>query len=49
MKVIGMALMEATAMGLGMDMDGEEWRGFKGLVEDSFWVMRYVWRFFRVW
>ncbi|ORY87439.1 hypothetical protein BCR35DRAFT_289504 [Leucosporidium creatinivorum] len=42
MQVIGLALMEATAMGLGMDMEGEEWAELKGLVKESFWVMRCI-------
>lgn len=42
MKVLGMALMEATAMGLGMDLEGEEWKGLRENVEDSFWVMRTI-------
>ncbi|KAM0754922.1 Clavaminate synthase-like protein [Meredithblackwellia eburnea MCA 4105] len=42
MKVIGMALMEATAIGLGMDLGGEEWKKLRGSVEDSFWVMRSI-------
>lgn len=37
MSTIGMALMAATAMGLGMDLEGEEWRGLKSKVDDSFW------------
>ena len=37
MSKIGMALMKATAMGLGMDLEGEEWKGLKASVEDSFW------------
>lgn len=39
-QVVGMALMEATAMGLGMDVQGEEWASLKELVAESFWVMR---------
>ena len=39
MKVIGMALMEATAMGLGLDLEGEEWATLKANVEDSFWCV----------
>jgi hypothetical protein len=42
MQVIGLALMEATALGLGMDLEGEEWLELKSLVNKSFWVMRYV-------
>lgn len=42
MKIIGMALLEATAMGLGLDMNGEEWDGLKKSAEKSFWVMRCI-------
>lgn len=42
MKIIGMALLEATAMGLGLDMKGEEWEGLKRSAEKSFWVMRCI-------
>ena len=39
MKVIGMALMEATALGLGLDLEGKEWATLKANVEDSFWCV----------
>lgn len=32
--------MEATAMGLGIDLEGEEWQELKKLTAESFWVMR---------
>jgi hypothetical protein len=34
--------MEATAIGLGMDLEGEEWKGLRENVENSFWVMRTI-------
>ena len=41
MQIIGRALMEATALGLGIDLESEEWK--KELeVKDSFWVMRCI-------
>ncbi|KAI5475481.1 oxoglutarate/iron-dependent oxygenase [Pseudohyphozyma bogoriensis] len=40
MKVLGLALLEATAMGLGLT--DEEWNEFKRLTEESFWVMRAI-------
>lgn len=39
MQVIGLALMEATAMGLGMDLAGDEWATLKESVRDSFWCV----------
>ena len=42
MKVLGMAVMEGMADGLGMRDD--EWRELKGLVDESFWVMRVIGR-----
>lgn len=39
MKVLGHALMEATALGLGMDLKGEEWAKLKESVGDSFWCV----------
>lgn len=36
-KVLGMAVMEAAAMGLGIDLEGEEWQRLRGTVDDSFW------------
>lgn len=40
MHVIGLALIEATAQGLGLTAD--EWAHLRGLVADSFWVMRCI-------
>lgn len=40
MKVLGMIVMEAMAIGLGMTPD--EWEGLKGCVDHSFWVMRII-------
>ena len=40
MLVVGRALMEATALGLGMDLEGDEWKEWKALIDASFWVMR---------
>lgn len=41
MQVIGRALMQATALGLGIDLESDEWE--KELkVNDSFWVMRCI-------
>lgn len=34
-----MALLEATALGLGLDLEGEEWRALKASGEDSFWSL----------
>lgn len=44
MHVIGHALMEATAMALGIDVggDSDEWQRMKGWVSDPFWVMRCI-------
>ncbi|GAA5826276.1 hypothetical protein JCM3770_001668 [Rhodotorula araucariae] len=44
MHILGYALMEATAMALGVDVDGEsdEWTRMKQWVEDPFWVMRTI-------
>ncbi|GAA5937860.1 hypothetical protein JCM10213_001914 [Rhodosporidiobolus nylandii] len=42
MHVLGMALMEATAVALGLDLDGEEWLKMKEWVADPFWVMRTI-------
>lgn len=42
MKIVGMALLEATGEGLGLDMQGEEWKELKRSVENSFWVMRAI-------
>lgn len=43
--VIGSALMEATALGLGMDLEGEEWKQMEEMTAESFWVMRSVFSF----
>ncbi|CAL1713249.1 unnamed protein product [Somion occarium] len=40
MKNLGMLVMEAMALGLGMSSD--EWEDLKGKVDDSFWVMRVI-------
>jgi hypothetical protein len=40
MKGLGMAVMRAMCDGLGMD--DAEWEGMRGLVDDSFWVMRVI-------
>lgn len=40
MQVIGLALMEATAQGLGLSP--AEWAHLRSLVTDSFWVMRCI-------
>lgn len=37
MNLLGLALLEATAMGLGVDMEGEEWVQLKSKVLESFW------------
>ncbi|BGP38578.1 hypothetical protein JCM10450v2_002527 [Rhodotorula kratochvilovae] len=46
MHVLGHALMEATAMALGIDVDGgpesEEWARMKRWVDDPFWVIRTI-------
>ncbi|GAA6061896.1 hypothetical protein JCM10212_004714 [Sporobolomyces blumeae] len=49
MQTIGLALMEATAIGLGVAIDEKdghdvagEWDRVKGLVEESFWVTRVI-------
>jgi len=40
MKVLGMAVMRGMADGLGMS-EGE-WEGLRGMVDDTFWVMRLI-------
>ncbi|KAL1748418.1 hypothetical protein HDZ31DRAFT_29767 [Schizophyllum fasciatum] len=40
MKVLGMVVMHAMAVGLGMTE--EEWQGLRAQVDDSFWVMRVI-------
>ncbi|GAA5936669.1 hypothetical protein JCM3775_000163 [Rhodotorula graminis] len=49
MHTVGHALMEATAMALGIDVDGDakgdesgEWARMKSWVADPFWVMRCI-------
>ncbi|GAA5884516.1 hypothetical protein JCM6882_005285 [Rhodosporidiobolus microsporus] len=45
MHVLGMALMEATAMALGIDPEEDEtgeWEKIKGWARDPFWVMRTI-------
>ena len=42
MNVLGMAVMQGMADGLGMRDD--EWKELKGLVAESFWVMRVIGR-----
>ncbi|GAA5821234.1 hypothetical protein JCM11251_004524 [Rhodosporidiobolus azoricus] len=45
MHVLGMALMEATAMALGIDTEKDEtgeWEKIKRWVDDPFWVMRTI-------
>lgn len=39
-KVLGMALMEATAMGLGLNLESDEWNDLKSKVVDSFWYVQ---------
>ncbi|TFK74880.1 Clavaminate synthase-like protein [Pluteus cervinus] len=40
MKKLGLIVMEAMAMGLGMTQD--EWKELRSQVDDSFWVMRVI-------
>ncbi|KAG8878468.1 hypothetical protein FRC20_008391 [Serendipita sp. 405] len=40
MKALGLIVMEAMAMGLGMTQP--EWENLKSQVDDSFWVMRII-------
>jgi len=40
MKELGLLVMEALAVGLGVTED--EWADLKGKVDDSFWVMRVI-------
>ncbi|KAJ7784577.1 hypothetical protein B0H16DRAFT_1402573 [Mycena metata] len=40
MKALGLIVMEAMAVGLGMTPD--EWQDLRGQVDDSFWVMRAI-------
>ncbi|KAF8908967.1 hypothetical protein CPB84DRAFT_1813218 [Gymnopilus junonius] len=40
MKILGLILMEAMSIGLGMTR--EEWQDLRGQVDDSFWVMRII-------
>ncbi|KAJ7863128.1 Clavaminate synthase-like protein [Mycena olivaceomarginata] len=40
MKILGLIVMEAMALGLGMTT--EEWLDLRGQVDDSFWVMRAI-------
>ncbi|KAK7445113.1 hypothetical protein VKT23_014981 [Stygiomarasmius scandens] len=40
MKTLGMIVMEAMAIGLGMTPD--EWKALRSQVDDSFWVMRVI-------
>ncbi|KAH7885384.1 hypothetical protein F5I97DRAFT_1937605 [Phlebopus sp. FC_14] len=40
MKKLGIIVMEAMAVGLGMS--NEEWKELRGQVDDSFWVMRVI-------
>ncbi|GAA5868408.1 hypothetical protein JCM1840_006982 [Sporobolomyces johnsonii] len=46
MHVIGLALMEATAMGLGINVESGaedgEWERLKGMVSSPFWVCRAI-------
>ncbi|GAA6037914.1 hypothetical protein JCM8097_009488 [Rhodosporidiobolus ruineniae] len=45
MHVLGTALMEATAVGLGIDLEKDEtgeWARLKKWVDDPFWVMRCI-------
>ncbi|GAA6019409.1 hypothetical protein JCM10207_001376 [Rhodosporidiobolus poonsookiae] len=45
MHVLGMALMEATAVGLGLDLEDDatgEWARLKEWVKEPFWVMRTI-------
>lgn len=44
MHVLGYALTEATALALGIDVEGDsdEWRKMRGWVEDPFWVLRTI-------
>ncbi|SGY13651.1 BQ5605_C010g05931 [Microbotryum silenes-dioicae] len=41
-QIIGMALMQATAFGLGMALDSDEWKHLRASVDESFWVMRCI-------
>ena len=40
MKILGMAVMRGMADGLGMTED--EWTALRGMVDESFWVMRVI-------
>ncbi|KAF8630836.1 hypothetical protein AX17_005195 [Amanita inopinata Kibby_2008] len=40
MKALGVIIMEAMSVGLGMTQD--EWRELRAQVDDSFWVMRVI-------
>ncbi|KAL4081059.1 hypothetical protein J3A83DRAFT_4204408 [Scleroderma citrinum] len=40
MKILGMAVMEAMAGGLGLNED--EWKELRAQVDDSFWVLRII-------
>lgn len=40
MRVLGMAVMRGMADGLGMSED--EWMELRGMVDESFWVMRVI-------
>jgi isopenicillin N synthase-like dioxygenase len=40
MKILGMAVMRAFADGL--EMSDEEWQELRGLIDNSFWVMRVI-------
>uniref|UniRef100_A0A8H7XPF6 Fe2OG dioxygenase domain-containing protein n=1 Tax=Psilocybe cubensis TaxID=181762 RepID=A0A8H7XPF6_PSICU len=40
MKTLGLILMEAMSMGLGMT--SQEWQDLRSQVDDSFWVMRVI-------
>ncbi|KAJ8296038.1 putative 2-oxoglutarate-dependent dioxygenase [Rhodotorula toruloides] len=44
MHVLGYALTEATALALGIDVEGDsdEWRKMRAWVEDPFWVLRTI-------
>lgn len=40
MKVLGLIVMEAMAMGLGLN--NKQWLELRSMVDDSFWVMRVI-------
>ncbi|SCV69875.1 BQ2448_1269 [Microbotryum intermedium] len=41
-QIIRMALMQATALGLGMALESDEWKHLQASVDESFWVMRCI-------